>query len=360
MSDRVNRDDEDPFLAALRPAAWSLSADDEGDGPDELAASSEGGHGSDDPPAEPAVETEPSPIPVREFVEPQRTELIDAAGADDPDAGPPTVAFPVAPAEPDTSGDLADDDSGQEPDAIEALFAAAAVEHDEPVGVLPHRRRDRPAAPSESTVHDASSADGESDVAGLSAAQKMLIWASVALVALLVLVAIFLLGYRAAGAEAPLTVAPTPTPTVTPEPTTVIEPVFGPLDPGEYGWHQLLGGECLDPFDGAWAEDFMVVSCAEEHAAQLVLRAPHAEADTEEFPGIELLAAPLAIECTSPRTIDPGAAAQYDDIRVEFSHPVTEEQWAEDARDFFCFATRASGEPLVGDLVPPDGATLAP
>lgn len=195
--------------------------------------------------------------------------------------------------------------------------------------------------------------------APLGRTQKTLLWIAGALVALLALVAIFFIGTRiptllgpAPGAE--------PSPTATPSPSATATPTarpIGPVEPGEYRWDELGGGECLEPYVDAWQEEYTVVDCAEPHGGQLVRRAefPLAEGALEPgpYPGEEALAAQMSLLCTAPGVLDLGAAGGLTDVQVQGAFPATEEQWDAGERDYFCFASRSSGEPLTGSLAPP-------
>ena len=188
---------------------------------------------------------------------------------------------------------------------------------------------------------------------GLTKTQKTLLWISGGLFALIALFALFLLGTRIP--EWTAKPAPIVTPEPEPEPEPEPDPLEGipddvPLPEGVWAWDLLRGGECLDPFESPWVEEFTVVDCAEPHAAQLIQRAEFPEAG-DEFPGSEALAAPLSLVCSSPEVLNFDAASAYDDIQVQTAYPVTAEEWESGYRDFFCFITRAEGQPLEGSLV---------
>lgn len=116
--------------------------------------------------------------------------------------------------------------------------------------------------------------------------------------------------------------------------------------PGVYPWNQLFGGECLEPFQDAWAEEFTVVDCAVPHAAQLVLRGEVSTDQAAAFPGEAEVAAQVAQLCAAEGVIDPAAVGDVTDLQMQASYPVTEEQWTSGDRTFYCFVNRASGEPL--------------
>ena len=183
---------------------------------------------------------------------------------------------------------------------------------------------------------------------------RILLWIAGAIVAVLALIGLFLLGTRLPDLLAPAPVV-TPTPTPTPTPTETVEPV-GPVEPGEYRWDDLLGGKCLDPYMDAWQDEYTVVDCAEAHGGQLIARVTYdlGAEDDAPYPGREELSAPLYLACTDPAVLDRAAADAYDDLAVQSAYPVTAEQWDEGYREYSCFVSRSSGEPLTGSLaVPP-------
>lgn len=181
--------------------------------------------------------------------------------------------------------------------------------------------------------------------------RRTLWWLVGTLIALVVLAGLFVLGTQIPGFLAgPPVAAPTPTPTATPTPTP--EPT-APLPVGTHEWDTLFGGECIDPFDGPWAEEFTVVDCAAPHAAQLVHRGAFEGDATTTFPGEAELAAQINALCTSPGVIDLPAASGIPDLQVQGSFPVTEEQWTEGMREYYCFVNRGSGEPITGSIAGP-------
>ncbi|MDP9026900.1 MAG: hypothetical protein M3N46_04995, partial [Actinomycetota bacterium] len=54
--------------------------------------------------------------------------------------------------------------------------------------------------------------------------------------------------------------------------------------------------------------------------------------------------------CAAPGVLDLRAAGQYADAQVQGSYPVTAQQWAAGQHDYFCFISRASGQPLTGSV----------
>ncbi|HEX6954543.1 MAG TPA: septum formation family protein [Agromyces sp.] len=131
-------------------------------------------------------------------------------------------------------------------------------------------------------------------------------------------------------------------------PAAVAEPT-AIQPPGVHAWNQLFGGECLEPFGGPWADEFTVVDCAAPHAAQLVLRGEVSTDEAAPFPGEAEIATQVGALCSAEGVVSPDVAAQAGDLQVAGSYPVTEEQWLDGERTYYCFVTRGSGEPITGD-----------
>ena len=183
---------------------------------------------------------------------------------------------------------------------------------------------------------------------------KILAWVAGGLVALLALIALFwaglqLPGWTGAAAPSPSPTATSQTPTPTPEPTE--ETIVGPVAPGTYAWDELGGGECLEQFPGAWAEEYTVVDCAQPHAAQLISLAELGE-PTDPYPGLEALVAETNVRCAAPEAISLELAGAYDDIVLEASYAATEQAWQDGDNAYACFARRSGGEAIEGSLQP--------
>ncbi|WIE76111.1 septum formation family protein [Curtobacterium sp. MCSS17_007] len=125
-----------------------------------------------------------------------------------------------------------------------------------------------------------------------------------------------------------------------------------PAAPGQHAWTDLAGGECLSPFDDAWAQTFTVVACSAPHAAQLTARV---QVEAGAWPGPDDLRAQAAEVCQTSQAIDTAAAASYGDVQVQGSYAPDQETWDRGNTFISCFATRSSGQPLTGSLAP-DGA----
>lgn len=181
---------------------------------------------------------------------------------------------------------------------------------------------------------------------------RVLLWVAIGLVAVLALIALFMLGHRLGTPEPIAAPAPSDTPAPEPEPEPEPEPPTGPAEPGVHAWSELRGGECLDPYTNPWAEEFTVVDCALPHPAQVLLRAPFP--GTEEstpFPTAAALQSQINVLCSAPSVIDLAVAGAYADIQIDGSYAITAEQWDDGLRDYTCFVSRSSGEPIAENLV---------
>lgn len=185
--------------------------------------------------------------------------------------------------------------------------------------------------------------------------QVVLLWVAGSLVAVLALVALFLIGTKlpailgpAPGALVAPTVTPTPTPTEAP---------LGPVAPGEYQWNELLGGECVDPFNGPWENTYTVVDCEKPHPAQLVTRGIFTEADgATGYPGIDALQSQVNLLCTAASVIDYAKANAYTNIQFEASYAVSADEWLDGNRSYYCFLSRSDGGEITGTIAMPQVA----
>jgi hypothetical protein len=232
--------------------------------------------------------------------------------------------------------------------------------------VLP---RSAPAAPSVTAPPPERPANAPIEhVRGGSSLNRWLLIAAAVLLAILIAVALFTLGrsfaagHDQAPAAATRTTTPSPTATTasatpTPTPTASEDQTVagtGPLAPGQtYRWDQLRGGECLSPFTSAWAQQFAVVDCNAQHAAQLVYSAPFAADPAAPFPGEQAITSQVNLLCSKPGVIDLHAASAYSDVQVVAAYPVTAEQWDSGQRNYFCFVNRASGQPFTSSVAGP-------
>lgn len=199
--------------------------------------------------------------------------------------------------------------------------------------------------------------------------QSVLLWVAGGLVALLALVALFIVGTKLPAILGPAPsalVAPTATPSPTPTPT---ELPLGPVEPGDYQWDELLGGECINPYLGPWEINYTVVDCALPHAAQLVTRGTFAGTATDPdtgvvsqlgYPGMEALQSQLNLLCTAPSVVDYGKATAYTDIQFEASYAISAQDWSDGNRSYYCFLSRSGGGEITGTIAVPAVAPLPP
>ena len=304
-----------------------------------------------------------------------RTQFGGAEPTSPPGVLPPTqpsaivdpTAMLASPSAGPSLGDAATELMRQpeEGGALDELFGHDSF-HDYEGPQIPAAPRSPRRGSGVADVNGAGGAGGPADAANQSVAmgrtQKTLLWVAGSLVALLAIVAVFFVGTRI-----PLLLGPAPgaapSPSATPSPTsspTATERPVGPVEPGDYRWDELWGGECLEPYVDAWQEQFTVVECAGAHGGQLVRRAPVplAEGATEPgpYPGEDALAAQMSLLCSAPGVFNLAVAGALTDVQVQGAYPVSAAQWDAGKQDYFCFVSRSSGEPLTGSLaVPPAG-----
>jgi hypothetical protein len=194
--------------------------------------------------------------------------------------------------------------------------------------------------------------------AGISTLQKTLLWVLGSLLAVIALVALFFLGMRLPDWLGP---APAIAPSATPSPSASAVVVLGPVEPGTYQWDELLGGECIDPYESPFQDEYTVVECTVPHAAQMVRTgtivpvAPITGVfDPDAYPGEEALQE-QTLQLCRVSGIFSSAASAFTDAEVAASYP-TEQQWTDGNRAYYCFVTRSSGEPLTADIALPQVA----
>ncbi|MCU1440875.1 MAG: large rane associated protein [Rhodoglobus sp.] len=245
-------------------------------------------------------------------------------------------------------------DEGLEPSAIDALFGDTQFRDyvDEPLIAPPAPRQ------SSELVRVETPRPPRTSRTPIPRTQKILMWVAGGLVAALALVALFALGTRLSSVFGP---APAVVVEASPTPSASAAPLgIGPVAPGDYQWDQLLGGECLQPFESAWQDRYTVIGCTEPHAAQLVYRGLFADALDTEYPGVEALQLRVSLPCAAPTAIDYAAAAGTNDIQVTTSFAADAADWAAGNRSFFCFVARSSGEPLTVSIAVPQTGPAVP
>ncbi|PPI05603.1 septum formation family protein [Rathayibacter sp. AY1B8] len=219
------------------------------------------------------------------------------------------------------------------------------------VNAAPPRKRRSARSRPESRERDSAPAAAP---AWRTLSRRRLLIGLIAAGAVIILAGLFAIGIAVGSAggraepQAVPVVSETPTAEPTPSPTpTATLPTVGPLPVGTWAWSALLGGECVEPFDSVWAEEFTVVDCAGAHSAQLVSAAELTDA---AFPGQDALAVTVSSLCQAQGVVDVAAAETYGDVQVAGAFPVTQEQWDAGERSYYCFVDRAGGGELTGSL----------
>jgi hypothetical protein len=143
------------------------------------------------------------------------------------------------------------------------------------------------------------------------------------------------------------------TPVAVPTPE-VTEPSVAPTatqPPGDYAFTELFGGECLEPFDTAWAATFTVVDCATPHSAQLVYAGDLALDETYlSYPGDDRVGKAAMAGCSRKGVLNLTTAKAYTDLLVSSAYPVSSEAWDSGDTRYYCFVNLSSGDPIEGDL----------
>lgn len=183
--------------------------------------------------------------------------------------------------------------------------------------------------------------------------QKILFGIAGGVLAVLALVALFLAGTKLSAVFGPSPAVSTPSPS--PSPSLIVLPI-GPVAPGDYQWGELLGGECVKPFESAWQDRYTVVDCTVPHPAQMVYRGEFGDDRTVAYPGLDELQKRINLLCTAPTIIDYAKAGAATDIQVTASFPVDAEDWNSGNRTFFCFVSRSGGEDLTQSIAIPQVA----
>lgn len=169
------------------------------------------------------------------------------------------------------------------------------------------------------------------------------------LVAALALTALFLAGTRIGDSIVPAAVA-------TPTPTDIASaaPTVGPLPVGTYAWNELLGGECLEPFDTAWQDEYTVIECAQPHAAQLLTVGHFDDAVSAPYPEVDDLVARTSAACSTDKVINFAAAKSFTDLELVASFAPTVSDWDAGQRDYYCFAIRSGDDALTESIAQPE------
>jgi hypothetical protein len=250
-----------------------------------------------------------------------------------------TPAAPTTPAAPNPPTDAAPTS------ALDALFGESQFQEYEELGVL------QTITPPTSTPRPAAAATETAAVqrAPLNGTQKVLMWVAGGLVAVLALVALFLLGQRL-GESSVAAPAPATTSATSAVPTPAASGVAA--TPGSHPWNALQGGECIQPFTSAWAATFTVVDCGASHSAQLVFTGVLPDASGAPYPSGAQFQKEITPLCTATTALNYSAAKAVTDLQVSFSYPGAENDWNSGDRTYYCFVSRAGGAALTANLAP--------
>jgi hypothetical protein len=207
---------------------------------------------------------------------------------------------------------------------------------------------------SESPQHGKSRSTRESQPTGDASLRQRLLLIVGGIVVVIMSIGAFVAG----GLVSAPSVAPTPEATEVPVAPTSAQP------PGEYAFVELFGGECIDPFDTAWASTFTVVDCATPHVAQLVYAGDLALDETyPSYPGDSRVGKAAMAGCSRKGVLNLTTAKAYTDLLVSAAYPISSEAWDSGDTRYYCFVNLASGGPIDGDLAGKlitEGAESAP
>jgi len=117
--------------------------------------------------------------------------------------------------------------------------------------------------------------------------------------------------------------------------------------PGGAHVSTLPAGACLAAFDSAWQARFETVDCAVPHAAQLV---GVVAIEGGAYPGADALAREAQLRCQAPSVLAIDRAELLADVVVDVSYPVSAAEWDAGDREYRCFVSRSSGQPIEGSL----------
>ncbi|MEO8093977.1 MAG: septum formation family protein, partial [Pseudolysinimonas sp.] len=187
---------------------------------------------------------------------------------------------------------------------------------------------------------------------GVSNLQRILLTVLGAMLAVIVLIGLFFLGIRL-----PQLLGPAPAitaPSDDPSPVATPGIAIGPVAPGDYHWDELLGGECLDPFQSAWQDDYTVVDCVTPHAAQMLRTAEFPIPDTGDlsYPGEEALDVQALTLCRATGVFS-SAAKGLKDAQVTASYSVSADDWLAGNHRYYCFVSLTTGAQITGDIAGP-------
>lgn len=269
---------------------------------------------------------QPTVNAVPEHIEANPTEALDTIDA-------PTVVAPVQ--EPTPTGTL---------DGLDALFGedkfaeATTAIISAPTAADTIRMTREPNV-AEQPLAQTETSEPKAPRAGIPA--NAVTYGIAAGVSILLAIGGFVLGSTLAGGS-----------TATPEPTATADSgATATREPGTWAWNQLYGGECIEPFPGAWAESFEVVDCETPHAAQLVAVGDLAEGLGGAYPGVDEAAALAETACSAQGVLDLTKAGAYPNMQISTSYAPSQEQWDAGNTSYYCFVSLADASPITGSVV---------
>lgn len=160
------------------------------------------------------------------------------------------------------------------------------------------------------------------------------------------------LGYWLGSPDEP-DVEPEPVVEVAPAEVTVDFPQLnlGPRPAGVWAWSELRGGECVDPYESAWAEEFVVVSCDQPHEAEFVRSTLLSTSVAAPYPGDEEIARQAEGHCASWERDDLNEPEAFDDLIAEVAYSLGEHAWERGDRLLGCFVSQRGGREFTSRFV---------
>lgn len=267
---------------------------------------------------------QPTVNAVPEHIEANPTEALDTVDA-------PTVVQPVS--EPTPTGTV---------DGLDALFGDDKFSDATTALISPPVAADTIRMVREPVASDAPNAEKPAKAPKpprVSIPGNAVTYGIAAGVAVLLAIGGFILGSTLGGSS------------VAPEPTATEEAgATATREPGTWAWNQLYGGECIDPFPGAWSESFEVVACDAPHEAQLVAVGDLTEGTGGSFPGVDQVAALAETACSAQGVLDLTKAGAYPNMQISTAYAPSQEQWDAGNTSYYCFVSLADAAPITGSV----------
>jgi len=283
---------------------------------------------------EPVVPLEhPLPTVATDYPPTETLDAVDlpATALSEPVVSEPVVPEPVLPIAPVGAPQPTPSEETSGIDLIDALFSSTDTSTATvPLSAFPVSPQPEPSKP----IRESTPADNA------KLRQRLLLIVG-GIVVVIVSIGAFLVG----GLTSVPAAAPTPEVTGAPVAPATTQP------PGEYAFSELFGGECLNPFDTAWASTFTVVDCAAPHPAQLVYAGDLAvDGSYPSYPGDERIGSAAMAECSRKGVLNLSSAKTYSDLLVSAAYPTSSEAWDSGDKRYYCFVTLSTGVPIDGDL----------